>query len=113
MLLLYRLSKLVNKLLVEPDPILPIDIQTVMWMTIRGGSVVDGERTGSTRWERAKNALVRVVKPNIALAINADPGSMRTTAATTQWIEILADPLIRTWHGLCNVQFSNRRRKPF
>src|SRR5437764_9912653 len=111
-LLLYRLGKLVSKLLIEPDPILPIDLQPIMWMTIRGGGVVDGERTGSSHCERAKNALVRVVKPNIPVAIHANAAGMRATGTTTERVEILADPLIRPWHCLCNLQFSNCRHEP-
>ncbi len=56
-LLLDRLSKLVSKLLVEPDPILPIDIQAIMGMTIRGGSIVNGKGTDPTCREGAENTL--------------------------------------------------------
>ena len=98
-LLLDRPSKLVRKLLVEPDPILPIDIQAIMGMTIRGGSMVEGERTASTCWKRAKNALVRVVKPNSVVAINANSRGMCTTGTTHQRIEILLHPFIRPGHG--------------
>src|SRR5260370_24871036 len=111
--LLDRLSKLVSKLLVEPDPILPIDIQAIMGMTIRGGGVVEGERTGPTCCERTNNALERVVKPDIPVTINADPGGMRATGTAQQWVEILTDPLIRPGYYLCNVQFRDRRLEPF
>src|SRR5215469_18970979 len=111
--LLGRLSKLVSKLLVEPDPILPIDIQTIMGMTTRGGGVVEGERTGPTCRERTKNALQRVVKPDIPVAIDADPGGMRVTGSAHQRIEILTDTLIRPGPGLCNVQLGDRCHEPF
>ena len=111
--LLGRLSKLVSKLLVEPDPILPIDIQAIMGMTIRGGGVIEGERTGPTCRERTKNALERVVKPDIPVTINADPRGMRATGTAQQRIKVLTDPLIRPGYCLCNVQLGDRRFEPF
>ena len=41
--LLLRFSQLIHKFLVEPDAVLFIDIQAIVWMPVLSGGIVDGK----------------------------------------------------------------------
>src|SRR5579884_1722075 len=83
-----------------------------MGMAVRRGSIVERERAAADV-VRAEDALVRIVKPDIALSIDGDPGGMHIARATWRRIEKLSDTVVRPRHGLSNVQLADGPHKAF
>ena len=73
---LVRTSKRVRKLLIEPDIIIGIHIQTIVRMVTR--YIDEGERLTV---EVAHSILYGVIKPDTAIWTSTNPRSMRTAIA--------------------------------
>jgi hypothetical protein len=81
------LGELVGELLIEPNPVLGINVEPIMRVAPTG-AVVERKRSTADR-EGPEGVLERVIQPDQALLVDADTGCVRATRSAGGCIEIL------------------------